>query len=103
MYFPTVIVCNINQIRSSLFRGLGVSNESDIHTLYKQFYSGMDRNLSQHEQQFINKTATSEVSLTESLCKYKVGKSKKRKRGLCHFEWVLNLDLFYQEEEPHKN
>ena len=62
MYFPTVIVCNINQIRSSLFRGLGVSNESDIHTLYKQFYSGMDRNLSQHEQQFINKTATSEVS-----------------------------------------
>ena len=63
----------------------------------------MDRNLSQHEQQFINKTATSEVSLTESLCKYKVGKSKIRKRGLCHFEWVLNLDLFFQEEEPHKN
>ena len=30
----------------------------------------MDRNLSQHEQQFINKTATSEVSLTESLCMY---------------------------------
>ena len=73
MYFPTVIVCNINQIRSSLFRGLGVSNESDIHTLYKQFYSGMDRNLSQHERQFINKTATSEVSFfyhTESVYKY---------------------------------
>ena len=70
MFFPTVIVCNINQIRSSLFRGLGVSNESDIHTLYKQFYSGMDRNLSQHEQQFINKTATSEVSVTESLLMY---------------------------------
>ena len=30
----------------------------------------MDRNLSQHEQQFINKTATSEVSLTESLLMY---------------------------------
>ena len=46
----------------------------------------MDRNLSQHEQQFINKTATSEVNSTESLCKYKFGKSKIRERGLCHFE-----------------
>ena len=59
--FPTVIVCNINQIRRSLFRGLGVTNESDIELLYSQFYTGMSRNLTQDEQDFIHKIATSEV------------------------------------------
>ena len=57
-----MIVCNINQIRRSLFRGLNVSNESQMDLLYKQFYVGLDRNLTQDEQEFINQTATSEVS-----------------------------------------
>ena len=55
-----MIVCNINQIRSSLFRGLGV-NETDIDLLYKQFYTGMDRNLTPREQKVILDIATSEV------------------------------------------
>ena len=62
VFFPTVIVCNINQIRSSLFRSLGVSNERDIDLLYRQFYSGMDRNLTEREQEAILKIATSEVT-----------------------------------------
>ena len=61
VYFPTVIVCNINQNRRSLFRGLGITNESRVDLLYKQFYSGMDRNLTKEEQEFIFNTATSEV------------------------------------------
>jgi hypothetical protein len=64
VYFPTVIVCNINQNRRSLFRGLGITNESRVDLLYKQFYSGMDRNLTKDEQEFIFNTATSEVMLT---------------------------------------
>ena len=64
VYFPTVIVCNINQNRRSLFRGLGITNESRVDLLYKQFYSGMDRNLTKEEQEFIFNTATSEVMLT---------------------------------------
>ena len=60
VYFPTVIVCNINQIRRSLFQGLGVTNESRVDLLYKQFYHGMDRNLTKDEQDFILETATSQ-------------------------------------------
>ena len=59
-----MIVCNINQIRSSLFtsfKGVGVSNESDIDLIYKHFYHGMDRNLTDHEKEVIIKLSESEV------------------------------------------
>ena len=38
-----------------------MTNESDIELLYSQFYTGMSRNLTQDEQDFIHKIATSEV------------------------------------------
>ena len=91
VYFPSVIVCNINQIRRSLFRGLGIKvistsiiilpfpyrfyrmkfdciffhfqNYSDIDLLYHQFYTGLDRNLTSDEQKIIMSLATSEVSI----------------------------------------
>ena len=49
-----------------------MSNESDIDLLYKQFYSGMDRNLTQAEKEAINKIATSEVSQIFTLKVYKI-------------------------------
>ena len=61
VYFPTVIVCNINQVRRSLFRGLGATNESDISLLYRQFFTGMERNLTAEEEAFVLQIATSEV------------------------------------------
>ena len=56
-----MVVCNINQIRKSLFRGLGIKNYSDIELLYNQFYSGIDRDLTQSERDIISSLATSEV------------------------------------------
>ena len=61
VFFPSVVVCNINQIRKSLFRGLGIKNYSDIELLYNQFYSGIDRDLTQSERDIISSLATSEV------------------------------------------
>ena len=61
VFFPTVIVCNINQVRRSLFQALGATNESDINLLYRQFFTGMERNLTQEEEAFILQIATSEV------------------------------------------
>ena len=49
VYFPSVIVCNINQIRKSFVRGLGLSNYDEIDLLYRQFYTGLDRNLTKKE------------------------------------------------------
>ena len=63
VFFPTVIVCNINQVRRSLFQALGATNESDINLLYRQFFTGMERNLTQEEEAFILQIATSEVIL----------------------------------------
>ena len=56
-----MVVCNINQIRKSLFRGLGISNYSDIELLYHQFYSGIERDLTERELDIISSLATSEV------------------------------------------
>ena len=64
VFFPTVIVCNINQVRRSLFQALGATNESDINLLYRQFFTGMERNLTQEEEAFILQIATSEVIST---------------------------------------
>ena len=61
MYFPSVIVCNINQIRKSFVRGLGLSNYDEIDLLYRQFYTGLDRNLTKQELNTILSLATSEV------------------------------------------
>ena len=56
-----MVVCNINQIRKSLFRGLWISNYSDIELLYHQFYSGIERDLTERELDIISSLATSEV------------------------------------------
>ena len=61
MFFPSVIVCNINQITKSFVRGLGLLEYDDIDLLYRQFYSGIERNLTSQEQDTISKLATSEV------------------------------------------
>ena len=56
-----MIVCNINQIRKSFVRGLGLSNYDEIDLLYRQFYTGLDRNLTTEELSTILSLATSEV------------------------------------------
>ena len=61
VFFPSIIVCNINQIRKSLLRGLGLKNYDDIDLLYRQFYTGSDRNLTEKEMETIRSLATSEV------------------------------------------
>ena len=67
VFFPSVIVCNINQIRKSLLRGLGLKSYDDIDLLYRQFYTGMDRNLTTKELDTILSLATSEVNLNKYL------------------------------------
>ena len=70
MFFPSVIVCNINQIRKSFVRGLGLHEYDDIDLLYRQFYSGIERNLTSKEQDTISELATSEVMvLTKRISK----------------------------------
>ena len=66
VYFPSVIVCNINQIRKSFVRGLGLSNYDEIDLLYRQFYTGLDRNLTNEELNTILSLATSEVIRIQS-------------------------------------
>ena len=65
VHFPSIIVCNINQIRKSSLLGLGVKNDNDIDLLYRQFYSGMDRNLTMEEMRKIIILATSDGMLTK--------------------------------------
>ena len=67
VFFPSVIVCNINQIRKSLLRGLGLKSYDDIDLLYRQFYTGMDRNLTTKELDTILSLATSEVNVNKYL------------------------------------
>jgi len=57
-----VIVCNINQIRKSFVRGLGLTNYDDVELLYRQFYTGISRNLTSKELDTILSLATSEVN-----------------------------------------
>ena len=39
--FPTVVFCNINQIRSSIFERLGIATNSTITSLlFEEFYIG---------------------------------------------------------------
>ena len=63
VFFPTVIVCNVNQIKKSFFRSLKtIHPDLEIELLYRYFYTGMERNLTEEEQGILTKIATSEVS-----------------------------------------
>ena len=45
VYFPSVTICNINQVRESFFLDMDLdpkANQSLIELLYRQFYSGSD-------------------------------------------------------------
>ena len=105
VYFPTVIVCNINQNRRSLFRGLGITNESRADLLYKQFYLGMNRNLTKDEQEFILNTATSEVNVFPHRYIKKAGRFSKTAKvfqaslhtAVYMLEILGNLFLLFQD------
>merc|ERR1719397_402527 len=60
VYFPSVILCSINQIRKSLFTGLEVSNSSHIELLLQTFYSGRSESLTKEELGIIESYATRE-------------------------------------------
>ena len=41
VFFPAVVLCNINQIRGSIFKRLGIgSNATVINLLFEEFYTG---------------------------------------------------------------
>ena len=41
VFFPAVVLCNINQIRGSIFKRLGIgSNATVINLLFEEFYIG---------------------------------------------------------------
>ena len=50
-----------------MLRGLGLKSYDDIDLLYRQFYTGMDRNLTTKELDTILSLATSEVNLNKYL------------------------------------
>jgi len=60
VYFPSVILCSINQIRKSLFRGLEVSKTRHIELFLQTFYSGRAANLTEEEMEIIQSYATRE-------------------------------------------
>ena len=64
VHFPSIIVCNINQIRKSILFELGIQNDSVIDLLYHQFYTGMYRDLTTQEISTIRNLATSDRMLT---------------------------------------
>ena len=62
MTYIFVSSCMKNFNSDTRLSGVGVSNESDIDLIYKHFYHGMDRNLTDHEKEVIIKLSESEVS-----------------------------------------
>ena len=41
VFFPAVVLCNINQIRGSMFKRLGIGNNAKvINLLFEEFYTG---------------------------------------------------------------
>ena len=63
VHFPSIIICNINQIRKSILLGLGINSDDDIDLLYRQFYTGMEAHLTSHEEKTIMTLATSDRML----------------------------------------
>lgn len=65
VYFPSVTICNINQVRESFFLDMELDSSHPIGSeiidlLYKQFYSGSGKDTTEEEMDEIKRFLTSE-------------------------------------------
>ena len=65
VFFPSVLVCNINQIRKSFFDELGFyDNDTLVRIVYEDFIKGtMDRESASHDEDDPKRAAFYDVSL----------------------------------------
>ena len=71
IYFPSIVVCNINQVRQSYFAELGITdNEEFIDQIYNTFIDGILENQSSYnntpEEQIILQNLTKKFKPNES-------------------------------------
>ena len=54
VYFPSITVCNINQVEGSFLREIGIyGNLSQLNVLYDEYISGRERDLTWKDQTFL--------------------------------------------------
>ena len=55
MTFPSITVCNQNQVEASFLRDLNIhGNTGKVNLLFDEFIHGHDRNLSKEEEEFLD-------------------------------------------------
>ena len=69
VFFPSVVVCNINQVRKSFFEELGIyDNETFIRQIYYDYIEGGSKKMGNHEEDN-QKIAVHEKIMNEYLAK----------------------------------
>ena len=92
VFFPSVVVCNINQVRKSFFEELGIyDNETFIRQIYYDYIEGKSKNKKQQQKEDLGpgqseqKIAVHEKILTEYLARM-----NKTTEGEQSINWVTH-------------
>lgn len=94
VFFPSVLVCNINQVRKSFFQELGIyDNETFIRQIYFDYIEGKkERSVADPdlEDDLVQKPPEEQIALHEKILKEYLEKMNETKEAEQSINWVTH-------------
>lgn len=88
VFFPSVVVCNINQVRKSFFQELGIyDNETFIRQIYYDYIEGKSSN---SENLYHKKNDGEKIALHEKILKEYLEKMNETTEAEQSINWVTH-------------
>ena len=105
VFFPSVVVCNINQVRKSFFEELGIyDNETFIHQIYYDYIEGGSKSsknpLHSHEED------NQKIAVHEKIMNEYLAKNNKSSEADQSINWITHQkckDMFILSKVSYHN
>ena len=91
VFFPSVVVCNINQVRKSFFEELGIyDNETFIRQIYYDYIEGKSKNKKHSEENHDKGGDAQKIAVHEKILTEYLAKMNKTTEGEQSINWVTH-------------
>ena len=91
VFFPSVVVCNINQVRKSFFEELGIyDNETFIRQIYYDYIEGKSSNTLHTSDSSINGKPEKKIALHQKILTEYLAKMNETTEAEQSINWVTH-------------
>lgn len=90
VFFPSVVVCNINQVRKSFFEELGIyDNETFIRQIYYDYIEGKSK-AKHHSEPGDYEEGHKKIALHEKILREYLERMNKTTEGEASINWITH-------------